>query len=381
MLKFKNHPNDRLAVERNYCIRTAQHHNRTDVLIGIFYKNGVLDESVRNCGISYLLDALFYEYLCANGVEVIHLVTNYGFSEILVKTHSDEDESIAKAIIDILLQCTFNADDIECLQAHISGLPPTTSWDVKYDQIRYPGTRLAYPVRGMQCTLDSLTLNDILLWRKRYIDTSKLYFCVSGAVSSELEQFILNLADVSCQPQCISHQVVEPFPLQQLQTERLSNSIVLSYPVAGDCFDLVQFDALCELIRLSCAKTLRNYRSSIHYPMLITDPVMEFRIRFDCTLQSASDLECAIHSDILNVLGCLTPLNLKRIKRRLNRVYTSLRNDLFEWTCFVGWNMVMGPWCNVDELYNNPRYLDIITPDTLAYTFACQSWEKTAVWL
>lgn len=365
-----------MQVEGNCCIRSVE--NCDEVCMGVFYKNGVFDETPDNCGISYALDALLYENLCGCDIDA-SVRTNYGFSEIVARSSPEDSVHCLECVLKTLFQHRFVLDDFEEWRAYISERPLCTNWETHYDQQRFPGTRLAHPIRGIPKAIHDLTVEDVSKWRRRYITKSNLYFCLSGAISRQLEKMLQETAYISLPIWRSPFQLTTPFPLREPVALESPNCLVLSYPVSKEDLDLMQLESFCELIRLSCSSTLRMFDTTMHYPMILMSPLKEFRIKLNCTPQNASDLETAIHADILGCLKHLDEKNLARIKRKLNKSYTSLREDLYEWTCFAGWNMSMGPWCNLVALHSDPHYFNSITGGMLEAVFARQSWKKRTI--
>ena len=349
--------------------RLYAEHCRKKVLIGIFYRNGVWDERPETCGISYAVDGLLFERLCDLGLDV-QATTNYGFSEFIISTTSKrclDDLNLARQT---LLDTNFDPDDFDDWQSYMVGKSPLNKWEYAYDRQRFPGTRLEFPIRGTSTHIGQLTLEMASFWRKCYVAKSQMFFCITGALTDTIKQTFLNTPELMWLPTNPITPLSKRFPSTELNTANKASGMVLSYPCMDNQPDLIQFEAFCELIKICIRPTLDLYSAEVDLPMFVMDPVPELRIKFNCSIQDASAMAHKVRADIAACLEQLNDQNLQFIRKELKDCYSTIKKNPYEWIHFVGWNTVMGPWCNVDELYVAPHYFDNITGERIRYAFA-----------
>lgn len=340
----------------------------SNVSIGIFFRNGVLDETPEISGVSYAVDGLLFEQLCDLGLDV-RTTTNYGFSEFIIPTTSErclDDLNLARQT---LLDASLNPDDFDNWQSYMVGQSPPDKWEYAYDRQRFPGTRLEFPIRGTPTQIGRLTLAAVSAWRKRYVAESQLFFCVNGALTATMKQTLLNSPELMWIPRNPITPLSRRFPSASAHTENKSTDVVLSYLCMDEQPELMELEAFCELIKICMRHTLDAYSAEVEYPIFLMDPVPELRLKLHCPVQNALVLTHKVHMDIASCLEQLNEENLQTIRSELKICYNDLIKSPYEWTHFVGWNTVRGPWCNVDALYNCPDYFDSITGESIRRVF------------
>lgn len=366
----------RLDSCKSPCLYSLKHSN--EVVIGIFYRNGLLDETPENCGVSYAVDGLLYERLCDLGLHV-RVTTNFGFSEFIIQVDPDNCINQLSLALHVLLYQDLPFEIFAAWKMHVSKQPIPDGWERTYDRQRFPGTRLTLPVRGTAQQIYALTAEDVVTWCRRYITSSRLFFCITGALSDAQIQTLSKMLDFSWTPEATSVQFPVLFPTVISGADDVPKSVsclVLSYPFEGKALDLMQLEAVCQLVKINSYRTVNAYGTTIQVPMFLTEPVPELRLKLNCTKQNVSNLADAIHADVVNCMTQLNNRNLRYIRGELKKTYGTLKRDPCEWTRFVGWNAVMGPWCDVAALRTNPHFFDSLTDERIRYTFSQISRNK-----
>lgn len=328
-------------------------------------------ETPNQLGISYAVDGLLFEIIADRLSSNKHIKftahTFYGFSEYLIFAPCRCIAAAAETTLQILLNAKFDDRLLFEWQQFKSSQPVSRSdFDTAYYKTRCAKHRLAYPVSGNPQSILGVKLASLTAWYNQFYTADKVHICITGNFTPKIVQQLQFLRPLSTHPLQLPIQTDDPWTSissSELNTTlpQENASLVISYPLSSQMTDILNGDALCCLIKRQLSGVLEKFGATLNLPMLILDVLPELRIHVNCHTKYLYILSESIISCIKTCARDIDSTTIDNIGKELMANYKNLYCDPADWNHFVGWNAIMGPWCDPVSLQSKKTFNKHVT--------------------